>query len=114
MIDAEQPRQKPEDARRQDLTVREWPTRIAQRGQNTGKTQPVRGLLLPHNLVEVGSIQRVVLGDLPVVVRDGCCLLTRSRPEPVGYLSPTTTRYACPCFNPRCFFGNTPHPILVY
>lgn len=69
------PCQKPEDARRQNLAVGKRPARITQDRQNAGETQPICCFVLPHDQVEVGSLQCVVFGDFPVVTGDGRHLL---------------------------------------
>ena len=68
MIDADLPRQEPQDAWRQDLTICERPAWKSQRCQYTGQTQPVRRTVLPHDQIEIRLVQRVVLGDLPFVI----------------------------------------------
>ncbi|EJT01216.1 hypothetical protein RCCGE510_30791 (plasmid) [Rhizobium sp. CCGE 510] len=74
VIDADLPCQKPQNARRQDLAIRKRSAGISQQGHDTGKAQPVRGLVLPHDQVEIRPVQRVMFGDLPFVLQDGCRL----------------------------------------
>lgn len=83
MIDADLPRQEPQNAWRQFLTIRERSAWKSQYRQNAGQSQPVRCTVLPHDQIEIRLVQRVVLGDLPFVIRDRC-------------------RLAPPCFAQQC------------
>ena len=75
VVDADLPCQKTQNARRQDLAIRKRSAGISQQGQDAGQAQPVRGLVLPHDEVEIRPVQCVMFGDLPFVLRDGCRLL---------------------------------------
>ena len=95
VIDANLPCQKPQNAKRQDLAIRKRPAGISQQGYDTGKAQPVRGLVLPHDQVEIRPVQRVMFGDLSFVLRDGCRLLP-------PYLAQQCSSGHCLGFQFRC------------
>ncbi|GAA5666948.1 hypothetical protein Brsp07_05471 [Brucella sp. NBRC 14130] len=53
MIGTNLPRQEPQGAGRQDLTIRERSARKSQHRQNAGQAQPVRRLVLSHDQIQI-------------------------------------------------------------